>query len=162
MADLSTMRSYRHTWGRLTLALFVVSWMSVSLQPCLMAMEPDGAMQMAMQAGESAHAMHAEEMASSDADANCPNCPPGGCVGMASCDVEMSTQCQPDVQFSLDSRPAKLKLKDAKSDVPLGVVAAISDTTFAAREFVLPAINSSTYIPRSLSPLNVLYCVYLI
>ena len=162
MADLNTFRSHRHAWGRMILSLFVVSWLSVSLQPCLMAMESDAGADMAMESGHSAHATHAVDAASPDTDAECGHCPPVACEVAMSCDVEMSVECQTDVQCSLDNRRDKLLLNDAQFDIPVSIPSAIADDQFADHKIVSPGIRVVAIAPGYQPPLNLLNCVYLI
>ena len=161
MADLNTFRSHRHAWGRMILSLFVVSWLSVSLQPCLMAMESDAGAAVAMESGHSAHAMHAVDAASPDADADCGHCPPVACEADMSCDVEMSAECQTDVQCSLDNRRDKLLLNDAQFDIPVSITSA-NDHQLADHKIVSPGIRVVAYAPGYQPPLNLLNCIYLI
>ena len=159
MADLNTFRSHRHAWGRMILSVFVVSWLSVSLQPCLMAMESDDAM--AMEAGHSAHAVHDEHAMSPDAETNCGHCPPAACEAAMSCDVQMSSECQTDVQCSLDSRRVKLLLKDAQYEAPPGIVATAA-LPFSDHKIVPSCTRVAAHAPGYQPPLNLLNCVYLI
>jgi hypothetical protein len=145
LADLDTLRTHKHTWGRFVLSLFVVSWLSVSLQPCLMAMESD-----------------AGAAASADADADCGHCPPVACEAVMSCDVEMSAECQTDVQCSLDNRRDKLPLNDAQFDIPVSITPAIADDQLADHKIAAPGIHVLAYAPGYQPPLNLLNCVYLI
>jgi hypothetical protein len=142
--------------------LFVVSWLCVSLQPCLMAMEPGADAPMAMASGHSAHSSHAVDEASPDADADCGHCPPAACEVAMSCDVKMSSECQPDVQCSLDSRRAKLILEDVQYDLQPDIAATIAATTFAGHEIVPPGVRVTAYVPGLQPPLNLLNCIYLI
>jgi len=164
LADLNTLRTHGHTWGRFVLSLFVVSWLSVSLQPCLMAMESDAGAPtaIAMESGHSAHAGHAVDAAGADADADCGHCPPVACEEVMSCDVEMSAECQTDVQCSLDNRRDKLLLNDAQFDIPVSITSAIADDQFADHKIVSPGIRVVAIAPGYQPPLNLLNCVYLI
>lgn len=160
MADLNTLRTHRLGWGRFVLSLFVVSWLSVSLQPCLMAME-SGA-EMAMESVQSAHAAHGADTASPDTGADCDHCPPAACVVDMSCNVEMSSECQPEVQCSLDSRRAKTILKDVQYDFPPGIAANIATAPLADHSILLPGIRAVAPAPGHQPPLNLLNCVFLI
>lgn len=160
MLDLNTLRTHRNAWGRFVLSVFVVSWLSVSLQPCLMAMESGATM--TMESGHAAHAMHDGEMTSADADGDCGHCPPAACEVDMSCDVEMSSECQTDVQCSLDSRRDKFKSEDAQDDLPPGIATTIVATPFADHKIVLPGIRVEAYVPGYQPPLNIFHCVYLI
>lgn len=117
---------------------------------------------MTMESGHAAHAMHDGEMTSADADGDCGHCPPAACEVTMSCDVEMSSECQPDAQCSLDSRRDKLKLEDAKDNLPPGIAATIDATPITNHKIVLPGIRAVAYAPGYQPPLNILHCVYLI
>ena len=131
-----------------------------------MAMESGAAAPLAMASGHSAHSSHAADNTSSDAAADCGHCPPAACESAMSCDVEMSSECQPDVQCSLDSRRAKLILKDVQYDLQPDIVATLATTiganTFAGRKTVLPGIRVTAYVPGLQPPLNLLNCTFLI
>jgi hypothetical protein len=160
LLDLNTFRSHGHAWGRMILSVFVVSWLSVSLQPCLMAMESDDAM--AMQTGHSAHAVHDEHAMSPGAETDCGHCPPAACEVEMSCDVEMSSECQTDVQCSLDSRRVKFLLKDAQYDPLPGIVAIAATPPFSEHRILPSPTRVAAYAPGYQLPLNLLNCVYLI
>jgi hypothetical protein len=162
LADLNIFRAHRHTWGRLILSVFVVSWLSISLQPCLMAMESEANTAMALDSGHSAHASHSADVASPDADEDCGHCPPAACEAAMSCDVEMSSECRPDAQCSLDGRRAKLTLKDAQFDFPIGIAPAVANAPFADHNIMLPGIRVVAHAPGYQPPLNLFNCVYLI
>ena len=162
MADLNTIRTHRNTWGRLILSVFVVSWMSVLLQPCLMAMESAEATTPVMESGYIDHAMHHGDTATQGAVADCDHCPPPACAAAMSCGAEMSSACQPDVQCSLDSRRDKLVLKDVQFDLQPGIAPTVAATPFADQFFALPDIRVAAFKPGYQSPLHLLNCVYLI
>ncbi len=159
---MNTMRTYRHTWGRLILSVFVLSWMSVLSLPCVMAMESNAGVNMAMESGHAAHAMNHGDATTPDVDTDCGHCPPAACEAVTSCDVEMSSGCQRDVECSLDSRRAKLILKDAQYDIPMGIAAPIAMSPFVNHKIVAPGNFSVACLPGNQSPLNLLNCVYLI
>lgn len=125
-----------------------------------MAME-SGA-EMAMQSGHGAHAGHGADTASPDTGADCDHCPPAACVVDMSCNVEMSSECQPEVQCSLDSRRDKTILKDVQHDFPPGIAANIATAPFAVHSILLPGIRAVAHAPGYRPPLNLLNCVYLI
>jgi hypothetical protein len=131
-----------------------------------MAMESGADAPLAMASDHSAHSSHAADKTSSDADADCGHCPPAACEAAMSCDVEMSSECQTDVQCSLDSRRARLILKDLQYDLQPDIVATlattIAATTFAGRKTVLSGICVTAYVPGYQPPLNLLHCIYLI
>ena len=158
MADLNTLRTHRNICGRFVLSMFVVSWLGVSFQPCLMAME-SGA-EMDMESGHSTHVTGAGEMAS--AGAGCGHCPPAACEAIGSCVIEISPICQPDVQCSQDNRRTKPALRDAPSDLPAGIVPASVTAALACHDIVPRGINVFACVPGYRPPLNLLNCVFLI
>ena len=160
LADLNTLRTHRHTWGRFVLSAFAVMWLSVWSQSCLMAMEAGTGL--AKESGHSAHVMHDEDMASQDADAGCELCPPAACVSAESCDVGMSAECHLDVQYSLDSRRIKLVYKDIQNDPPVGIAPTIAASAIADQKIIPPSASFVSGIPGYRRPLNLLNCVYLI
>ena len=160
LADLNTLRTHRHTWGRFVLSLFVVSWLSVWSQPCLMAMEAGAGL--TEESGHSAHVMHDEDSDSQGADAGCGHCSPAACESAGFFDEGMSAGCQPDVQYSLDSRRSKLVYKDSQYDPPAGIAPSIAAPAIANQEIISSSVSFVSRIPGSRRPLNLLNCVYLI
>ena len=160
MADLNTLRTHRHTWGRFVLSVFVVSWLSVLSQPCLMAMAAEAGL--TEDSGHSTHVMHDEDMASQGAEAGCGHCSPAACESAGNFDEGMSAGCQLDVQYSLDSRRSKLVYKDSQNDPPAGIVPTIAAPAIANQEIEPPSISFVSCIPGYRRPLNLLNCVYLI
>lgn len=127
-----------------------------------MAMESAADASMAMASGHAGHSSHAADEASPDADADCGHCPPAACEVAMSCDVEMSPGCQPDVQCSLDSRRAKLIIKDVKYDLQPDIAATIATITFTGYKTAPPGIHVTAYVPGYQPSLNLLNCIYLI
>ena len=68
MTLLGKIRAGQTTWGRRVLSVFVVAWISAAMQPCLMAMEMAGPVEVTM-AGDHSLSDHAEKH-------SCPHCPP--------------------------------------------------------------------------------------
>jgi hypothetical protein len=127
-----------------------------------MTMESDAAMTTAEDSGHAAHVLHDGDMASPGDAADCEHCPPAMCEAAKSCDVDMSSGCQPDVQCALDSRRSKLIVKNASSDLPLGMPPAVVAAPRAMHKMVPTGIGSVAYLPGNRSPLNLLNCVFLI
>ena len=117
---------------------------------------------LAKESGHSAHVMHDKDMASQDADAGCELFPPAACVSAESCDVGMSARCQPEVQYSLESRRIKLVYKDIQNDPPVGIAPNIAVSAIADQEIIPPSASFVSCIPGNRRPLNLLNCVYLI
>jgi hypothetical protein len=63
--SLRLLRKFAPRIARTTLGLFVVVWMNMAAQPCLMALEADSANQAAVMTADA----HGDE--------HCPHCPPG-------------------------------------------------------------------------------------
>ncbi len=162
------MRAGQNSWGRRVLGVFVVAWMSATLQPCLMAMEMAAPVDVTV-AGEQAHSEQANKRA-------CPHCPPAhaGAVSAQSTHGanylnSSSTPCETNASncavvdyFNYDSRASKAKVKESPSDVPLGIVQSIAVIPFEGSLSVFPDIAYNSYLPGDQPLLNVLYCVYLI
>jgi hypothetical protein len=150
------------TWGRLILSVFVVSWMSVLLQPCLMAMESADATAPTMESGYINHAKHHGDAATPGTDADCDHCPPAACEAAMSCGAEMSSACELDVRCSLDNRRSKLVLKDVRFDLQPGIASTVIAAPLAEHYFASPRIRIAALKPGYQPPLNLLNCVYLI
>jgi hypothetical protein len=163
LADLSTLRRRRNTWGRTILSVFVLSWLSVAVQPCLMAMESDAGI--LVESGHSAHVMHDGHTANPDnveAGLDCEHCPPSACESSASCDIVMSSDCQPDVQCSLNNRRTDCSIQDAPTDPPDDITQVVDVAAFADMRKLPTGIEFLSFIPGDQPPLNLLNCVYLI
>jgi hypothetical protein len=161
LADLNTLRKRTNTWGQLMLSVLLLSWLSVSLQPCLMAMEhaPD----MAMESGHSEHATHVEDATDLvSLDADCGHCPPVNCKSIDSGDVVISPECQPDSYFSLDSRRVKYNLKNAQFDLPASIAPPVTVPAISANKSMPSVVDLFSAVPGNRPPLNLLNCVYLI
>lgn len=127
-----------------------MAWLNLALMPCAMAL---GEMQ----------------------ESGCPYAPPAvsgetRSLGanesqdklpedMSCCDVEAS-QCA----FSDDynGRTVQSKVKDAPSDQPIGIAPAVVAIPSADSVPVSLGFDDASHRPGNQSPLNVLYCVYLI
>jgi len=127
-----------------------------------MTMESDAAMATAEDSGHAAHVLHDGDMASPGDAADCEHCPPAMCEAAKSCAVDMSSGCQPDVQCALDSRRSKLIVKNASSDLPLGMPPAVVAAPPAMHKMVPTGIGFVAYLPGNRSPLNLRNCVFLI
>lgn len=167
VTDLKLQRARRQNWGQLILSAFVLSWLSVSLQPCLMAMESgsDLATAVATAPGHADHVVHDGHTAGPDVSvggAICENCPPMDCTAVAACSVEISSECIPDVPYNLDNRRDKIVLKDLPADPPVSISPGIGIATPADHDVVLSSVHVSSHTPGIQQPLNLLNCIYLI
>jgi hypothetical protein len=125
-----------------------------------MAMEAGAGL--AADSGHFAHAIHDEDMASQGADTGCGHCSPATCESAGFFDEGMSAGCQPDVQYSFDSRRSKLVYKDSQNDPPVGIAPTIAAPTTSSQEIIPPGVSFESGIPGYRRPLNLLNCVYLI
>ncbi len=149
MNSLATFTQRKAPWRRSLLGLFVLAWLNLALQPCVLAMGVDN-------------------------DRDCPRCPPsytqvGAGHDMASSGladsglpcVTLAAECELLDDYNVDGRSVQLKVKDTSSDV--------SDTLLPSELFPLLARSqftasapSDTRPPDTSVALNIIYCVYLI
>ena len=134
-------------WGRLLLSVFVVAWMSATLQPCLMAMDaPPDTM--------SADAMHhAAEQPCEHCAASVPH-PDNTCTEITMGD------CGSLPQYDHGQRHSELDLNDTFSPVVVSAFAA--DLKTIARQ-PTPLVAGHVRPQISIGPsLNLQFCVFLI
>ena len=163
LADLSTLRRRRNTWGRTILSVFVLSWLSVAVQPCLMAMESGAGKH--VDSSHSAHVVHDAHTVNPDnaeAGLDCDHCPPAACESAASWDIAMSSACQPDVQSSPNNRRTECSLQDAPTEPPNDIIQVVDVAAFAEARKLPIGVELVSFVPGYQPPLNLLNCVYLI
>jgi len=149
LKSLAVMQKRKAPSARSVLGLFVVVWLNMALQSCAMAFGGAG-------------------------DHDCTHCPPTHSGELAAhsahdrdhaapvtapCETSAS-QCALVDDFNYDGRSAKVK--DAPSDVPVGIVPSPSGILAESRSSRYSALGDRSCPPSGLPPLNVLYCVYLI
>ena len=143
------MQQRRTPSARRVLGLFVVVWLNMALQPCAMAFGGVG-------------------------DHDCMHCPPANSGEVSShsahdmdhsapvtapCETNAS-QCTIVDDFNYDGRSTKVK--DAPSDVPIGITLSDDGVLSESRSYAHSAIGGRSHPPSSSPPLNILYCIYLI
>lgn len=143
------MQQRRTPSARRVLGSFVVVWLNMALQPCAMAFGGVG-------------------------DHDCMHCPPAHLAEVSShsahdmdhsapvtapCETSAS-QCTIVDEFNYDGRSSKVK--DAPSDVPVGITPANAGVLPESRSFAHSAMGDCSHPPSSFPPLNILYCIYLI
>jgi hypothetical protein len=148
---LASIRQQQQSWGRRALGLFAIVWLNLVLQPCAMALQSD-----------------------IDIDVDCLHCPPAlsedisshstheadhSGLGTSLCEANAS-QCAPADDFNYDGRA--VKIKDAPSNLPVGIAPPIADIPLENNSSALLDIGDYSYPPGGPPHLNVLYCVYLI
>lgn len=150
MIFLVEKRYQRRPWARIALAAFLIAWLNLSVQPCLMAMEsPTGP---TTEIGHSSHSSHS-------IDEDCVHRPPAMDDGCDACATSVASACgiTPDLNF--DARSKLPKFKSASTFV---LITESSPTV----EFVLRNDLARSLDPANLSypsgpPLNVRHCVFL-
>jgi len=145
-------------WGRLVLGLLLLSWVSASAQPCLMAAEmtPDAT----LAAGHSDHGEHAQHDANPGSGHGCAHCPPGGNHNGGPCASGLNADCGGIPDYRPDGRSAKFKL-DGKF-VPVAVVPAVPPDAFAAADGAPSACSRPGQLRFAAGPtLSIRYCVFL-
>ena len=118
MIGISAIRRKMKTKGRLVLSVFVIAWMNVTLQPCLMAMElsPSESASISSSSEHDGHQGHSATMAS-DEDHACPHCPPTTSHDGNSCAVTTLSDCDILPEAKPGERILKVDLSDAFGDV---------------------------------------------
>jgi hypothetical protein len=106
------------TRGRLVLSVFVIAWMNVTLQPCLMAMElsPSDSASVSTSSEHDSHQGHSATVADHE-DQACPHCPPSASHDSNSCAVTAQTGCDTLPAAKPGERILKVDLNDAFGDV---------------------------------------------
>ena len=156
MADLDTLRKRRHTWGHVILSAFVLSWLSVSFQPCLMAMEL--APEMAMESVHDGHAGHADHAQDSSVE-DCVHCDSAMNHDDGACDGALMSQCESSPEFNFDARYSKLIQKSVDASTIASNFELLT-TVFPARpQYQCPV---AVPLPSQGPALNLQFCVFLI
>ena len=111
---LSTIRGRMKARGRLVLSVFVIAWMSATLQPCLMAMEmsPNEPATISATAEHNGHKNHA----ATNEDHACPHCPPSASHDGDSCTVTATSDCGNLPDAKPGERIPKVELSDTFDD----------------------------------------------
>jgi hypothetical protein len=127
--------------GRLFLGAFVIAWLNLTVQPCLMAMEvtPEPA-------AEAVHATHLDHVNHS-AGHDCDHCPPASIDRAKICNSVEAFDCSSVSDFNTDARKGSPKPKD------LPVCAAVADPV-APQNFIAPSksppVSGSEANPHSI------------
>lgn len=140
----------RRPWARIALATFLVAWLNLAVQPCLMAMELSA--ETATEMGDSSHSSHSNGQ-------HCGDCPPAMSDGHNACATSAASACGIIPKLNLDARSKLPKFKDASTFV---LITELSPTF----KFVLGNDPSGSPDPVNLiypsgPRLNVRHCVFL-
>lgn len=144
-------------WGRFVLGMFVVAWLNIATQPCLMAMEtaPDAP----MAAEHAAHSGHVELQANTtDAD-DCSHCPADNGHQEALCSTASASGCEVFPGYSVDGRQLELKFKDISPPLSLIQIDDVLDFRRPVSVFLPPDTRRLKFAGDP--PLNIRHCVFL-
>jgi len=144
-------------WGRFILSVFVLAWLNVATQPCLMAMEmvPDTPL-----ASEHAvHSGHAEHMADAPAATDCDHCPPGVDHQEVLCETGSASDCEIFPGYNFDGRQFKQQLKDVSPPLVLSTIESSLDFSVPVR--LIPPHDNKRLKFAGDPPLNIRHCVFL-
>lgn len=130
---LNIRRRRRVAWGRRVLGAFFVAWLTVALQPCVMAAEIEH---------------------------DCPHCPPPEKRELPPCDEILALYCAVDEQLTAEPRSQQIKVKDSPNDLPIAIAPA-SYSTATHTLYDRPVPHGAVFLSPSGPPRNVLFCVYL-
>jgi hypothetical protein len=148
-------------WGRIVLGAFVFTWLNVSAQPCMMAME-----MVAEPASAPSHVRHAGhnmgQMAHDETggEGGCGHCPPDG-IGnhQGVCATSLSADCGNPPNANIDARELKFKLKDAPGMFAVSQAPPLA-ISFRPTSFLAPP--DCVRLRFADGPaLNLRYCVFL-
>lgn len=139
--------------GRWLLGAFVVAWLNLAVQPCLMAMEAGGD-----PANDAIHVTHSDH-ASHSSDHGCDHCPPASHDHVTPCATSLSAGCSSVTQGSNDGRNGPAKPKDLPASAAIAEPAPPID--FIVSSESPPAPDRVALKFTSEPPLNIQYCVFL-
>ena len=144
-------------WGRFVLSMFVLAWLNVAAQPCLMAMETAPATSQASEhAGHSGHAGH---MADATAASDCGHCPPGVDHQKVLCETGSAADCEIFAGYEVDGRQFKPQLKDVSPPLAMSTIERTLDYSAPVRLF--PPHDNKWLKFAGDPPLNIRHCVFL-
>jgi hypothetical protein len=137
----------------LLLGVFVVAWMNLAVQPCLMAMEsvPEPVVAAAL----SAHVDHGSHSPEHD----CDHCPPAIGSHAKVCVSVAASDCSSAPDYYYDGRNGPSKLKDVPTFVAIAEFAVPVEFTMLTPS-PLPLDCAAVDHPGE-PPLNIRFCVFL-
>ena len=90
--------------------MFVLAWLNIATQPCLMAMEMTPEVTPAHE--PAAHSGHAGHMSDETGSADCGHCPPAMNDHEVLCETGLAAGCEIFPGYNVDGRQFKQQLKD--------------------------------------------------
>lgn len=148
---LTTIRQKPDPWTRRVFSLFVVLWLNMALQPCVMAFgdaNDHGCPGCPLPSTEDISSHSANE--AGDSDLNASMC----AVGTSECALV------DDINYS--GRAISVSAEDAPGDMPVGIASSVDVNSPAEYSFARPGVGDTSFLPGASPPLHILYCVYLI
>lgn len=144
-------------WGRFVLSMFVLAWLNIAAQPCLMAMEM--APETTLASEPAVHSEHAEHLADALDATDCGHCPPAVDHQEILCETGSASDCELFPGYNVDGRQFKLQAKDVSPPLALFTIENTLD-------FATPAAIFSPQDRKRLKfagdpPLNIRHCVFL-
>ncbi len=140
--------------GSFILSVFVVAWLNLAVQPCLMAMElaPEPATAHSAHSAQSAHSSHADSH-------DCGHCPGAVNHDYQACASSTASTCGVTPDYNYDARNQLPKLKDISTYVVIAepLLRVESDLR---KDPVQPSHCADLSWPGE-PPLNLRYCVFL-
>lgn len=144
-------------WGRFVLGMFVIAWLNIAAQPCLMAMEmaPDAA----PATEHAAHSGHADHMSDETYKTDCGHCPTNMIDQEVLCETGTAAGCEVFPGYNVDGRQFEKQLKDFP---PLLLVSAIEwSPDFSVPVALIPPQDHRRLKFAGDPPLNIRHCVFL-
>jgi len=133
--------------------MFVVAWLNLAVQPCVMAMESTPEPVVA-----SAQSMHADH-ASHAPDHDCDHCPPALTDRANACASAVTSDCGSIVDYNYDGRNGQAELKNTPFYLAVADIAIPAD--FIDSNSSPPPPEYAAFNYPGEPPLNLRFCVFL-
>jgi hypothetical protein len=142
--------------GRFILSVFVVAWLNLAVQPCLMATElapePEPATAHSVHSAQSAHSSHSDGH-------DCGHCPGAVNHDHQACASSAASTCGATPDYNYDARNQLLKLKDISTYV--AIADPVPRLEFDLRNEPVQSSRCADLSWPDEPPLNLRYCVFL-
>lgn len=149
---LATIRQRQASWTRRVLGVFVVVWLSLALQSCVMVfsdLNQDGCLFCPPEHSGQLSSQTANEAEHSD-------------LGTSLCESN-EIQCTSVDEVNYDGGVVRVKVEDAPSDLPDSIAPrSVAGSREISLSAALPDSSDSSFLPGDPLPLNILHCIYLI
>jgi hypothetical protein len=137
--------------------MFVLAWLNIATQPCLMAMEM--APETPLAAEHAVHSGHADHMSDATASNDCGHCPPAIEHQEILCETGAASGCEIFPGYNVDERQFKQQPKDLSALLAVPATEHILEFPTAEALFLLH--NKKRLKFAGDPPLNILHCVFL-